>query len=363
MLLSVTNARYFHRTSEYLTFIVEGENNTMATVEKLSMAIVGAAFLALGLGGVAQAFTLSNAPGDGSVTVGVDGYGFFGSAGGTGTSNAIYDPVGSVGPAGTAFQSGVLIGLGSGRTFLGGTNFSAAPIAGTSNAATSAFTSGDLGFQLTQTLTPTFDGSSRSGSQLMQAYTITNTSSVSQSFDLVRYFDGDLGFDGSLIDGGGRLINDGTEILFETDSATGSSTSTTFVGITSEGGTIPTTNRFEIDSFAGLLNRTGRGTPLDDTITNDGLDSDQFIDAGRGYDVTLALRNTFSLDAGLSANYTTSTIFGSGAPQDVTPPDTVPSPEPVPEPSTILCSGLALGFWSLMKRKQSRNLKKVGLTH
>jgi len=44
---------------------------------------------------------------------------------------------------------------------------------------------------------------------------------VQLSTDLVRYFDGDLGFDGSLIDGG-RLVANGTEILFETDSATGS---------------------------------------------------------------------------------------------------------------------------------------------
>jgi len=36
-------------------------------------------------------------------------------------------------------------------------------------------------------------------------------------------------------------------------------------------------------------------------------------------------------------------------------------PEPVPEPLTILGSGLALGFGSLMKRQQSRKLKKTSV--
>ncbi len=35
--------------------------------------------------------------------------------------------------------------------------------------------------------------------------------------------------------------------------------------------------------------------------------------------------------------------------------------EPVPEPLTILGSGLALGFGSLMKRQQSRKLKKISV--
>lgn len=84
------------------------------------------------------------------------------------------------------------------------------------------------------------------------------------------------------------------------DTATGSSTEATFVG-----------------------------------ITGDSADADQFIDAGNGYDVTLALRNIFEIGAFGTANYTTHTIFGVEAPDDVE------EPNPVPEPATVL-GGAAL---------------------
>ena len=83
----------------------------------------------------------------------------------------------------------------------------------------------------------------------------------------------------------------------------------------------------------GLRTDIIAGTVLDDTVAGDGGDADQFIDAGPGYDVTLALRNLFSIAAGGSSVYTTSTIFGSGAPEDVTPV--------IPGPATCLF-GLAL---------------------
>lgn len=69
----------------------------------------------------ATAFTLSNGPGDGSITVGVDGFGSFGSAiDGEGTANARYNPIGRRGPAETTFESGVAIRFADGgsRTFL-----------------------------------------------------------------------------------------------------------------------------------------------------------------------------------------------------------------------------------------------------
>jgi len=112
------------------------------------------------------------------------------------------------------------------------------------------------------------------------------------------------------------IIIDGTEILFETDSATGSSTSTNYVAITAEGGTESAPNRYEIDIFSGLRNRIIAGTDLDDTVKFDGGDADEFIDASSGYDVSMALRNTFSLGGGDSVVYVTKTIFGTGAPED-----------------------------------------------
>ncbi len=285
-------------------------------------------------------FTLSNGPGDGSVAVGVDGFGAFGSSAGTNTTNASYDPVVASPPAGTTYESGVAIRFGSSgpRSFLisgdiGGSGGLTNPIVtGTSTSASSAFSFGGLNFGLSQELI-----SLTAGSRLDQTYTISNPGTSTSSFELIRYLDGDLFFDGSLIDGGGRIFLGATEVLFETDSAVGSATSTTFVGITGEGGTIPATGRYEIDSFAGLRSRILAGIALDDLITGDGADLDQFIDAGAGYDVTLGLMNTFSLEAGASIAYTTRTIFGSGAPEAVILPTTVPEPASM----VLFATGLA----------------------
>ena len=79
----------------------------------------------------------------------------------------------------------------------------------------------------------------------------------------------------------------------------------------------------------------GSGGTLNDGIQGDSADADQFIDAGNGYDVTLALRNVFEIGAFGTATYTTHTIFGVEAPDDVE------EPNPVPEPATVL-GGAAL---------------------
>ena len=280
----------------------------------------------LGLFGFSQSvfaapYMLDNGPGDGTLMVGVDGFGAFGLAIGTDSTNAFYDPAGATGPTETTFESAIAIRtidlitgarsfLASG--FIGSSGDLTNPtVTGSSTSGSSTFSNSGLSFTLIQTLAPTFTGSSQTGTILTQIYTITS----SVPFEIVRYIDGDLRFDTSLTDGGGRLIlGDGTEILFETDSATGSSSTTTFVGITGEGGTEPASNRYEIDSFSGLRSRIISGTALDNTITGDGGDADQFIDAGAGYDVTLALRNEFP--SGTSV-YVTKTLFGSGAPEDV----------------------------------------------
>lgn len=304
----------------------------------------------------AQAFTLDNTPGDGTLQVGVDGFGSFGLAvGGAGTTNAFYDPIGSQGLTETTFDSGVAIRFGDSgsRGFLtsgsiGGSGGLVNPlVTGTATQANSSFNIGNLQFNLTQSLESLFDEGNRTGTELTQTYTITNTSDTSVDFELLRYLDGDLRFDGSLIDGGGRVINNGLEILFETDSATGNNDPTTFIGITAEGGVIPATNRYEIDSFPGLRNRIINGDNLNNFINGDGPDGDQFIDTGNGFDVTLALNNLFALEAGESTTYTTRSFFGAGSPASVTPPT-----QSVPEPTTIL--GLlavgGLGLRSSIKR-------------
>lgn len=311
----------------------------------------------------AMPFTLTNGPGDGTVSVGVDGFGSFGSSIGINASNALYDPVGAGGVAGTTFESGVAIGFGMGYSFLtsgliGSSGGLSNPmVSGTATSASSNFTFSGLSFSLSQVLTNLLSGSVQTGSLLTQTYTINNTGNGVASFDLIRYLDGDLLFDGNLSgDGGGRIVLGGVETLFETDTAAGSATSTTFVGITGTGGTTPGSNRYEIDSFSGLRSRIIAGTALDDIITGDGEDPlqlplDQFIDAGFGYDVTLALRNTFSLGIGGSTTYTTTTLFGSGVPGGCTNPNGCRT---VPEPSIVALMSLGLlglGF----ARRFSRN--------
>jgi len=318
---------------------------------RLDRAVRGAAVLALAVvalcvprGAQASSFTLTNGAGDGQVTVGVDGFGSFGSATGSDTANAVYNPVGAGTAAGTTFESWVAIQIGAAggaRQALSTAYALTNPlVTGSPTSGSSSFSFGGLNFTLTQILTTL-----SSGSQLEQTYTITNASTSQQTidFELVRYLDGDLLFDGSLNDGGGRLT--GPETLFETDSATGGSTSTTFVGIRATGGTTPLTNRYEVDSYSGLRGRILAGTALDDLITNDGGDADQFIDAGFGYDVTLALRNTFSLGFGQSATYTTTTIWGSGTPEDRG------GPSPVPEPTSLLLLGSGVALVALRLRR------------
>lgn len=181
--------------------------------------------------------------GDGGVRVLVDPLGAFGSS--TAGANAFYDPVGAIGSSGTTFESGVAIRFGDtgGRSFLsvgdirGSGNLRSPGFTTVSNtSAESSFSFGDLDFDLTQTVDTLLTEGERTGSFLNQTYTITNPGDEAVTFELVRYIDGDLVFDGSFQDGGGLLTQDGREILFETDTAGEPETSTTFIGITSEGG-------------------------------------------------------------------------------------------------------------------------------
>ncbi len=253
---------------------------------------------------------LSTASGDGGVTVTVDALGK--------SSNAFYEPVGSQSSSDTIYLSDVAIRFGDtgSRSFLSSGATDVILTNTSSTSAQSTFTYNGLNFVLNQSVSDLFNTSnSRTGSQLIQRYTITNPGVTAVNIELIRYLDGDLQFDGSIADRGGRLVSsNGQDILFETDSSDDPSAPTTFVGITANGGTV-LSGGYEIDSYDGLENRIIQGLALDNTITGDGDDADQFIDSDyNAYDVTLALGRGFVINAGTSVTYTTTTAFGTGSP-------------------------------------------------
>ncbi len=266
---------------------------------------------------------MSTGSGDGSLQISVDATGTFGGSSNVfGTSgSAPFDPIGLIGPKATTFESYVYFRPSTTtgtRQQLSQIAANVSSIRGLLNEADSMFDVGSLNFEVVQTVLPVMDSSGiRTGSLLTQTYRITNSGATDANFELVRYLDSDQSFDGSFTNsGGGRLLTTaGDEVLFETDSG-GTSADTNFIGITGKGGTLPTNNRFEIDSFTGLRQRLGQGSALDGQITGD-ADGDGSIDAGQGYDVALGLRNTFNLVPGASTVYTTHSFFGTGFPTSV----------------------------------------------
>ena len=266
--------------------------------------------------------TLNTSPGDGGVRVGVDAYGAFGSnVGGFETSNAFYDPLGTIGEGGTVFESYLAIGIENdddpNRIILSEANLGASSFTDTTTTnANSTFNVSGLDFALEQEVTDFTDGTQRVGSDLLQTYTVTNTTDATIEFDLIRYLDGDLTFDGTIQDSGGLYFDGEEPILFETDSGESGTASTTFVGITDISDAEELGSNYEISEYSGLRTAVNQGLPLITTVQGDGDDEDFFID-GEPYDVTLGLSTDFVLAPGESLTYTTATYFGSGVPEDL----------------------------------------------
>jgi hypothetical protein len=310
----------------------------------------------LGLGALALSMmatpsladTLTTGTGDGQVVLNVDGFGTIGSNG------AFYNPLGTGTSASTIFLSTLSyrIGASGARTEVNaGTLVS---FGGTDTSRVSVFTLPQLSVALTQTVASLFDSNGvQTGSQLTQSYAFTNLGSSAISLDLARYIDGDLLFDGSLTDGGGRLTSNGAPLLFEIDSATGASTASTFLGLYNTGGT---QNGYRIGQYSVLRTAILNGDAFDNTITNDTNPVDGFIDAGAGYDVALGLGSLLNIGAGATSTLNTVTLFGSGAPGSVV--------TPVPEPVTWAM--LMIGFGAiggvlrrLVRRSEQRFTDKV----
>ena len=259
---------------------------------------------------------LKTAPGDGGLDVTVNETGSF--------SGASYDPLGAQEANRTTFRSDVAFRIGDTgeRKFISGIATNENTIATADpNITSSTFGVSGLLFELSQAVSDLTKNGTRTGSGLTQTYQITNPTNAAINFELVRYFDGDLGFDGSIQDRGGRIVRNGRDILFETDSGDNPSAPTTFVGITADGGNALTSNRFEINSFSSLQTKILSGEPLSGVILGD-TNGDSFIDTAP-YDVAPGFRNVFTLAAGATTTYVTETLFGTGLPSQVVLPETI----------------------------------------
>ena len=306
---------------------------------------------------LALAYTLNNGTGDGTVSVGVDGYGAYGAEA-TGTSGARFDPFGVAVPRDSSLliASSVAIrfdGTGT-RTFLAagtfGTHAGLDPPhptpSGSLTSASSSFDYNNLHFDLVQSLNPVMSGGSQVGTVLTRTYTITNNDSGSQNFEMVHYLDADFKYSTEVFyddDGGGLLTLNGIQVLFITDVVGDPGTyCDAYIAIDALGGIIPTSGRYELDSYSGLLTRMQNGSALDGTIYND-TDADNFINTG--YDVTAALLNNYSLGSNASTTYTTHTYFISGVPNNL-------NSIPIPGTLLLLASGL-LGLLGWRGRKHN----------
>src|SRR5581483_2023608 len=267
-------------------------------------------------------FALASGAGDGSISVDVDAFGAF--------MNYSYDPPGPLGPQSTFSESNVAMRIGPAgpRNWLNG---AASPVTGTSTSCTSTFTIGGLSFKLDQTIATVLP----QGVMLTQTYTITNTSAATIDFDLVRYLHPHLG--GGITMGGGRFAGPPEFFrLFDKNN----SPNTVPLEITGQGGTVPATDRFEIDDFPRIDMKILAGTAFNNTVIND-ANADGVIDAGMETHATIGVRNTFSIAAGASDTYTTTTFFGSSVTPTPTPAPTPPPPAPTGiEGSYIGSSGL-----------------------
>jgi len=276
-------------------------------------------FAVLLLCGVLRADTrlLTSPGGDSSVEGGlsmlVDQYGAFGHY--EFSSGAIFNPYGSFGPANTTYQSGVHLSGPGFSSFL-----STGPLANlaggsftslTPTAAVSSFSAGGLNFSLSQEVRDRFDAGVKKGSQLVQTYTVTNSTASTLNFSMARYVDGDLYFEGGFSnDWGGVSSYTPTmdQTLFEYDSGDNPSNPTTYLGIRSLGGTVPT-QAFEIRQYPDLRTRINGGVALSNTVQGD-LNGDRVTDSP--YDISLGQRRDFSVQAGGTTTYVAVTDFGQG---------------------------------------------------
>ncbi len=265
---------------------------------------------------------------DGALTVGVDALGAFGSA--VTFSDARWNPPGPLDEAGTVYSSNIYLEhLGD---LLSDCAFGDFEVISQSPSELVTRTDvGDLVIELTQTVTATAEGAA-----LTQTYTLSNVSATDITTSLVRHIDGDLLFDGTLIDGAAASA-DGS-VLYEFDSSDDPNAPSTFVGISGAlaGDSVP--DRWTIQEFDYRPTITGNGgiPAADDAAVLNDSDGDRIVDTP--YDVTLSQQWDVTVAAGASSEFVTVTTFGEQTPNR--PPVADPGgPYVVDEGSTVLLDG------------------------
>ena len=249
---------------------------------------------------------------DGGLTITVDPYGAFGSSAEP-AGDAIFNAPGSLGYAGTTYESAVFLRMPGFASFLSrgsiGTSGLLPNINFTSSSETEAqslFFINGLMISLIQSVSDRSAGGDKLGSSLTQTYLIQNNTSSQIDFEMVRYLDGDLYFSGGFTNDWGGENN---LTLFEFDTGSDPNNPATYLGIKTFGGNSNTTNSFEVNQFSGLLNRIIDGTPLNNAVYGDN-NHDGITDFP--YDITLALQRNYSLQPGQSTYFVTVTDFGLG---------------------------------------------------
>jgi hypothetical protein len=264
---------------------------------------------------------------DGALRVTVDALGAFGSAVQWG-GPAEFNPPGPIGSASTTFTSNL---YASAPDRLLNHDCADGPTDVISQTATSFVTRqtiGGLELNVAQNLAPIQDSSS---STLTQTFTIRNVSpDPIPALALVRHIDGDLLFDGTLVDGGGASA-DGSS-LFEFDSSDDPANPSTFVGITGALGGDPSPDRWTIQpyNYQGVLVANDGIPDTDDGVVHNDTDDDRIVDTP--FDVTLSQQWNAALAPGASVVFTTATRFGQ-RPPNVNPDavdDTGTTPENTP---------------------------------
>ena len=240
---------------------------------------------------------------DGAVSVKVDGLGAFGVASGPGR-DALFNPPGPAGAAGTVFSSSLYLGSASDFLIDCDDGAETTTVSRSGSTLVTRKMLGSLQLDLDQRLSAISGGSST----LTQTYTLTNAATSGVSLILARHLNGDLAFDGSSQDRGAATAS-GT-LLGEFDAGDDPAEPSTLVGISGALGSNSTPDRWTIQPFNyrdDILKTPGIPAGDSGVVHND-EDGDRVVDTP--FDVTLSQEWNAALAPGASVTLVTTTHFG-----------------------------------------------------